>query len=414
MVARGRATIRFDAKVNAVTTPQNPTPRGSSLRERYAARPAPESAPAPAQEVVEPSVPAASSDPYGLDARAVPAQWRDTPQESHEVGNTSSIDTSFVPVTESYSHSDNDDLARDDDYRVNTKRDRPQMGVRAVLANKFGIPIGKGKAELEYDHLITRINRGLRNPKVIGVLGGKGGVGKTTSAMVLASTLAQHRSKPVVAVTLDYNDTLALRTKAVADAPRGNLSILDFATDATIRTPNDVAGCMRNNKHRLSVLGTGLSALKHEVLTPEQFLRGLDILKRNYELIVVDFGNAPNTETYWTALESLDSMVLVTSTENDSLQGSRRVEEIARDAGLLELMDQRTTVLVNHRSSAEPKVNLETFVNRMHSVKAREVLDIPWDDHLSESGPVDLDLLSKPTRYQYVRAAALVVSSLPA
>ena len=205
-------------------------------------------------------------------------------------------------MTPSYSRTDSDDFTRDDDYRVNTKRDRPQMGVRAVLANKFGIPVGKGKAELEYDHLITRINRGLRNPKVIGVLGGKGGVGKTTSAMVLASTLAQHRSKPVVAVTLDYNDTLALRTKAVADAPRGNLSILDFATDATIRTPNDVAGCMRNNKHRLSVLGTGLSALKHEVLTPEQFLRGLDILKRNYELIVVDFGNAPNTETYWTCL----------------------------------------------------------------------------------------------------------------
>jgi len=355
-----------------------------------------------------------NADPYGLDARSTPAQWRDTPQETHAVGDTSSIDTEFAPVTGGYVHESTDDYSREDDYRVNTKRDLPQQGFRSVLANKFGIPIGKGKAELEYDHLVTRINRGLRNPKVIGVLGGKGGVGKTTSAMVLASTLAVHRSKPVVAVTLDYNDTLALRTKAVADAPRGNLSILDFATDQTIRTPNDVAGCMRNNKHRLSVLGTGISALRHEILTPEQYLYALQTLKSNYELIIVDFGNTPNTEAYWTALSSLDAMVLVTSTENDSLQGSRRVEEIARDAGLLELMDQRTTVLVNHRSSAEPKVNLDTFVNRMHSVKAREVLDIPWDDHLSESGPVDLDLLSKPTRYQYVRAAALVVSSLPA
>lgn len=410
--ARGRAYRPFDAKVNAVTTPQNPAPRGSSLRDRYAARPAP--APAPAPEVVEEPIPAVSSDPYGLDARSVPAQWRDSPQESRYVNDTSTVETEFAPVTSGYSTDSHDDYSREDDYRVNIKRDRPQMGVRAVLANKFGIPVGKGKAELEYDHLIARINRGLRNPKVIGVLGGKGGVGKTTSVMALASTLSQHRSKPVVAITLDYNDTLSLRTKAVADAPRGNLSVLDFATDKTIRTPNDVAGCMRNNKHRLSVLGTGLSPMRHEILTPEQYLRALHILKSNYELIIVDFGNTPNTETYWTALESLDSMVLVTSTENDSLQGSRRVEDIAREAGLLELMDQRTTVLVNHRSSADPKVNLETFVNRMHSVKAREVLDIPWDDHLSESGPVDLDLLSKPTRYQYVRAAALVVSSLPA
>lgn len=404
----------FDDKVNTVTTPQNPSNRGSSLRDRYAARPVAPVSPQTAPEVVEDPHAAVNADPYGLDARRTPEQWRDIPQEARSVGDTSNIDTEFEPVANVHGRDDSDDYARDDDYRVNTKRDRPQVGFRSVLANKLGVPIGKGKAELEYDHFIARINRGLRNPKVIGVLGGKGGVGKTTSAMVLASTLAQHRSKPVVTITLDYNNTLALRTKAVADAPRGNISLLDFATDQTIRTPNDVAGCMRSNKHRLSVLGTGLSALRHEILTPEQFTRGLSILKSNYELILVDFGNSPNTETYWTALAALDSMVLVTSTENDSLQGARSVEGIARDAGLLELMDQRTTVLVNHRSSADPKVNLETFVNRQHSVKAREVLDIPWDDHLSESGPVDLDLLSKPTRYQYVRAAALVVSSLPA
>ncbi len=404
-----------------MTTPQKPPSSGGieHLRARYVA---PGSAPvapqaAPPQEPVapEPYDPnaARNADPYGVHQRQVPSQWSGAPQQAMP-SPEERADVQFHPVTPSYQSFDNDDdYSRDDDYRVNSKRDRPQMGVRAFLANRLHVPVGKGKAELEYDTLIARINRSLLAPKVIGVLGGKGGVGKTTTAMVLASTLSEHRSKPVCAVTLDYNDTLSLRTKAVSTPARGNMSLLDFATDQSIRTPNDVASCMKVNKHRLSVLGTGINALRHEVLTPEQYLNALDILKRNYELIVVDFGNAPNTETFWTALGSLDSMVLVTSTENDSLQGTKRVEDVARDAGLLELMDKQTTILVNHRTPADPKVDLDHFVGRMHAVKDREVLGIPWDDHISESGPVDLDLLAGPTRYQYVRAAALVVTSLP-
>lgn len=355
-----------------------------------------------------------NADPYGVHQRSVPSQWDGAQSVPAQQMPAVHEDVQFHPVNPNYATHDSDDgYSRDDDYRVNAKRDRPQMGFRAFVANRLHIPVGKGKAELEYDALLSRINRSLLAPKVIGVLGGKGGVGKTSTVMALASTLAEHRSKPVCAITLDYNDTLSLRTKAVSSPARGNMSLLDFATDQSIRTPNDVASSMKVNKHRLSVLGTGINAMRHEVLTPEQYTQGLDILKRNYEIIVVDFGNSPNTETFWTALESLDAMVLVTSTENDSLQGTKRVEEVARDAGLLDLMDKQTTILVNHRTPADPKVDLDQFVGRMHAVKDREVLGVPWDDHISESGPMDLDLLSGPARYQYVFAAALVVSSLP-
>lgn len=419
--SQGTCIRPSDDKVNAVTTPQKPPSSGGieQLRARYvapasAAATPPQVSPPQEAPVPEPYDPNAqrNADPYGVHQRQTPSQWAGAPQQVMPSAEESA-DVQFHPVTPSYSSFDNDDYSRDDDYRVNSKRDRPQMGLRAFLANRLHVPVGKGKAELEYDALIARINRSLLAPKVIGVLGGKGGVGKTSTVMALASTLSEHRSKPVVAITLDYNDTLSLRTKAVSSPARGNLSLLDFSIDRSIRTPNDVASCMKVNKHRLSVLGTGINALRHEVLTPEQYLNALDILKRNYELIVVDFGNAPNTDTFWTSLESLDAMVLVTSTENDSLQGTKRVEDVARDAGLLDLMDKQTTILVNHRTPADPKVDLDHFVGRMHAVKDREVLGIPWDDHISESGPVDLDLLAGPTRYQYVRAAALVVTSLP-
>lgn len=347
-----------------------------------------------------------------------PAEWRDTPAETRrDDGPLFDTHTPSAPApprrAQSYGEGD-DYFSGSDDYRVGAKKDSPKQGFRAFLANTLRVPVGKGKAELEYDNLITLINRSLLTPKVIGVIGGKGGVGKTTTVMALASTLASIRSKPVVAITLDYNGTLALRTKEVAAPARGDVSLLNFATDPTIRTPNDIAGCMKNNKHRLSVLGTGLNPVTHDNLTSVQFTHALKMLKSQFELVIIDFGNTPNSDAYWTALKSLDLMVLVTSTENDSMQGTRLVEGMAREAGLIDLLSRRTMEIVNHRSPADPKVDLDHFVGRVQSVDHREIIEIPWDNHFSESGPVDLDLLAKNTRYQFIRAAAIAVSNLPA
>lgn len=267
---------------------------------------------------------------------------------------------------------------------------------------------------MEHDRLVSMTSRSLLGPKIIGVMGGKGGVGKTTVALSVSSVIAETRSKPVVAVTLDYNSTLALRTKSVSEPARGNVSILEFATDKTIRTPNDIAGCMRNNKHRLSVLGTGLNPVRHDQLEGHQLDYALRMLKSQYEVIVIDFGNTPNSGSYWEALRSLDALVLVTSTENDSMQGVRTTEDMARESGLTDLMDERTLMIVNHRTSAHPKVDIEHFVARQQAVSRREVISLPWDDHLSESGPIDLDLVSKTNRFQLIKAAAIIMSRLPA
>ena len=442
--SRGRVKHIFDAKVNDVTTPQNPSAGNDlqHLRSRYgtpsAAVPRPNVPVPPAQTPAPPSAPSAAHnnvqhhlphddqvDPFAdLDDDVVfesggpttPDEWQDDSHVSRHTADAPLFDqhTSADTFGSQHRAGDYDDsFAGTDDYRVNAKSDRPKQGVRAFLSNTLHLPIGKGKSELEYDHLITISNRSLLSPKVIGVLGGKGGVGKTSSAISLASMLASIRSKPVVAVTLDYNSTLSLRTKEVSAPARGDVSLKDFATDQTIRTPNDIAGCMRNNKHRLSVMGVGLNPMASP-LTPKEFLHALRLLRSQYELVIIDFGNSPNTDTFWTALKSLDYMVLVTSTENDSMQGTRLIENLAREAGLIDLLSRRTLEIVNSRSPADPKVDLDHFVGRIQSVDQREVIQIPWDDHLSESGPVDLDLMSKSTRWQFLLASAIVIKNLPA
>ena len=452
----GTCNSRLDDKVNVVTTPQNPSQSSlNDLRSRYGApsnqppqvptpqapqdgqlyNPAqPPPPPAPKEEVefhpVEENPFSALADDdtvFVSGAAPPPSEWSDeAPQRpQYGVGPTFSSPqapapqaappgNTYVPAQrsmEGYNTSDN--YTGSDDYRVGSKKNKPQMGFRGFLANRLNLPVSKGAKEMQYDNYVSLINRSLLSPKVIGFIGGKGGVGKTTTLMSTASTIAELRSKTVVAVSLDYNQTLSLRTKSQSNPARGDVTLLDFATDKTIRTSNDIAGCMRVNHHRLSVLGMGLNPVNHDLLTPEQYDHALEMLKSQYELVFIDFGNIPNSESYWAALKSLDAMVLVTSTENDSMQGARLVENMARSAGLTELLNH-TSVIVNHRSPADPKVNLDHFVGRMQSVATREVVDMPWDEHLSESGPVDLDLLSKRARWQLLLTSAVVISSLPA
>lgn len=266
---------------------------------------------------------------------------------------------------------------------------------------------------MEHDRLVAMMRKSLLSPKVIGVLGGKGGVGKTSTVMSVASTLAKYRSGRVVAITLDYNSTLALRTRKVSDSARGDMSLLDFATDRTLTGPTSIAKCFQVNRQGLSVLGTGLNPISRDQLGAAQYQRALKMLKGSFEIIVVDFGNIPNSDVFWASLASLDSLILVTSTESDSIQGIRLAEGVIREAGRDDLLGDQTTMIVNYRSPAAPKVDLENFVGRIQSTEKREVLEIPWDDHLSEGGPVDIELLSKPVQYQYLRAAAIVAASLP-
>jgi MinD-like ATPase involved in chromosome partitioning or flagellar assembly len=266
---------------------------------------------------------------------------------------------------------------------------------------------------MEHDRLVAMMRKSLLSPKVIGVLGGKGGVGKTSTVMSVASTLAKYRSGRVVAITLDYNSTLAHRTHAVSDSARGDMSLLDFATDRTLTSPSAISKCFQVNRQGLSVLGTGLNPISRDQLGAAQYTRALKMLKGSFEIIVVDFGNIPNNDVFWASLKSLDALILVTSTENDSIKGIHLAEGVLREAGRDDLLGEQTTMIVNYRSPAAPKADLEKFVGRQQSTEKREVLEMPWDEHLAEAGPVDIELLSKPVQYQYLRAAAIVAASLP-
>lgn len=423
-----------------MTNPQ-PEDRAAALRARYNLKPqsaakTPPAAPnipvGPEQSYVpvpnewddRPAVEPRRAAPVDIhDARAdVPQQVR-APQvrppqsaPAHRAPQTPSVSGHSSGAHSRVTYDDDIDYSSttrgESDYIVSARHEKPQQGVRKFLANTLHLPVRKSKAEIAWDGWVSDISRSVLEAKVIGVIGGKGGVGKTTSAMVLASVIAKYRAKPVCLITFDHNHTLALRTKTVTDAARGAQSLADFVSDPDIIRVSPeraarVARYMKSNPQRLNVLGTGVDALHRQVLTAKDYTTALEILKGVYEIVVVDFG-PPSTESYWAALESLNALVMVTSAENDSMRGVAQVETYVRESGLTNLIDHGTIDLVCRRNAAAPKVNLQTYVHNAHT-KHRDVLEIPYDEHLSESGPIDLDLMNKNTIYQYTVAAKLVM-----
>ncbi len=286
------------------------------------------------------------------------------------------------------------------------RREGPRQGLRAAL-HRLHLPVGKSAAELAYDRDIALINKAVRYSKTIGFATFKGGVGKTTCCLCLASTIAEHRTKgEVVAIDTDDRGSLARRVRGDQHS-----DIFQFVADPDLQTPNEVKSHMMSNAHRLSVLGSSSSGLAN-ALQPLEYIRALEILQNNHLFVCVDMDTSAASPAYETIMHSLDALVLVISTSLDSAEAGRDLREWIR-ARDLQHVAANTLVLINHQSPAKPFLDLDGTASYFRNTESCEVLEIPWDEHLSEAGPVSLDLLNKGTRRQFVKAAATILEMLP-
>ncbi|WP_071289819.1 MinD/ParA family protein [Mycolicibacterium llatzerense] len=289
-----------------------------------------------------------------------------------------------------------------------SRRQAPKQGWRGAVA-KLGVPISKGAAELKRDHYIDTINRNLANPKKIGVVSFKGGVGKTSATICLGSTIAQCRYESrVVAMDTVARGTLALR---VAGERKPDNSVQALVANKHLYTGNHVRAHMMVNQHRLAVLGSDID-LDNSPLEPGEYTRACGELERYNELIFVDTEPSTATPAYETIMRSLDALVLVINPTLDSAVPGRDVLPWLRKKGLTELAG-RTLVLINHQTPTKSHLNVKNVVNHFQNEGAK-VLEVMHDAHLAEAGPINLELLDKSTELQYLRASAILMELLPA
>ena len=272
----------------------------------------------------------------------------------------------------------------------------------------------------EHGHDVELINRPFRKPQVIGVMGSKGGVGKTSKTQIIGSIIARYRtSGGVVAADLDANSTLIQRMDMPAKLPAG-VSIGTFADDKNVRTQADVSHYVVLNEEKLAVLaGVGMTSSKP--LTTKQLMRVLHKLGEFYQLIILDFPGSAEVPVAVQALRVIDAMVYVAEITKTSLSSTKR--DLKRISQQRPELLATATIILNHRTAGKVLVkDLDKHVADFQRMGTRDaatgtsrvkVFETNYDPHIAMEGAIHLDRLDPVNRERYLHIAARIVESLP-
>lgn len=333
--------------------------------------------------------------------------WDDSDTDDADTGD-------MYPVRQS-NFADMDALDEQEDKEVET--DNKSGGLLGWLRRLTGRGSSSGADTSE---AVASMNRKLRQPQVIGIMGSKGGVGKTSKTQVLGSILAHYRTEGgVAAVDMDANSTLIDRMKPQTEIP-DNASVHTFAHDDSIRSAADVNSYLVLNEEKLAVLA-GIGRTGSAPLRKDELQRILDRLGEFYTLIILDFPGSAEVPVALHALKVIDSMVYVAEITKSSLSATKR--DLKRISQVRPELLSSATIILNHRTSGKVHIkNLEGHVEDFRNMGTRDVStgasrvkvwETNYDPHIGIEGPIQISQLDPVNRTRYMQIAASIMDALP-
>jgi MinD-like ATPase involved in chromosome partitioning or flagellar assembly len=241
--------------------------------------------------------------------------------------------------------------------------------------------------------LVARVRARQREPRVVTVVAGKGGVGTSTVATAVATVLAALRHDTTA--LLDPRHGTGSLGRRIAGQPAPTVAQLGARVRGHPATaPLRVHGS-------LSVVD---GAPWHAPVRGAQVTALLDELREAHTFTVVDLGNHPSDNTRL-ILGRTHHVVVVTTPTVDALDAVR--------VALLRIRSVQPDLLgtvVAAVPSLHPRVD-RGAVARLRDglgLPADRTVRVPYDPALAGGGPLVADALRPGTREAYLRLAALV------
>ncbi|MGW2830561.1 nucleotide-binding protein [Streptomyces sp. NPDC001286] len=248
----------------------------------------------------------------------------------------------------------------------------------------------------------TRVGRELQQPvtsgRVIAVTSIRGGVGKTTTAALLARAFNHYRHDPVLALEADAAlGTLPVRLGA--ESVRWSVGDLAQILKPSMQL-TDVIGYL------VPVSGGGwlLPASQGRVGAPldiRTYRKATLALRRYFGVTVVDCETLPG-EVARTAMDTAHARVVVAPLTAEGVGGTRVVLDwLAR----LPHSALASTVVALISATPDPNLDLRTATAHLRETGV-SVVHLPYDRHLAAGGPIRTELLGSATRRAATRLAA--------
>ena len=285
-------------------------------------------------------------------------------------------------------------------------------GWRGSLNRHLGLRLAPGSRERGARDDIAAVARHWPGPRTVAVVNGKGGAGKTPSAILLAAVLARHGGAGVVAYdnnptrgTLGWRTRQGPHTATVVDL----LPRVDHFLSPAARAAELADFVHHQSEDRYDVLRSQPETLSATAAPADDFNAVHDVLARYYRFIVVDSGNDGSGPQWRAMIARAAAIVVPTTTRPEHAEAARLLlDELSRADAHAAALAETALVVVSRASRAEPD---PAALTRIFRDIARDAVAIPYDPAMA-GRPLILDSLAPATRRAWLTAAAALAGGL--
>lgn len=250
--------------------------------------------------------------------------------------------------------------------------------------------------------LRTRVRRPPRGSYQIGILGLKGGAGKTTVTVTLGSMFARVRNDRILVVDADTScGNLADRAGRFSEA-----NIADLLADKDVKSYNDIRTHTSVNAVNLEVLPAAEYSTAQHALSGEDWNFAAATVSKYYNVMLADCGVGLFDPVTRGVLSTASGVVIVTSTSVDAARQAAIALDWLRHNGYQDLLS-RACVVINHVMPKEPNIASKDLVQQFEQqIQPGRVVVLPWDKHIAAGTEIRLDRLDPLYRRRILELAA--------
>jgi putative peptide zinc metalloprotease protein len=279
-----------------------------------------------------------------------------------------------------------------------------RRGWQALLFRAAGVFINLGPSgdELRERDLIARVKAPVAGCRRIAVVARKGGVGKTTTTLMLGHTFASCRGDRVVA--LDGNpDAGSLGYRVRRETTNTIMGLLAHRDD--VARYADIRAYTSQTPTRLELVVGDDDPRTTQVLGEQDLADVLALLEVHYNLVCVDTGTGVLDFAAKGVLRLADQLVVVTAPSLDSARTASLTLDWLDRNGHAELVSNAVALINGVRANG--LVDVDRFEAHFAS-RCRRVVRVPWDPHLEVGAESALEQLKPATRRAYLELTAAV------
>ena len=288
-------------------------------------------------------------------------------------------------------------------------------GFRGWFNKVFKTKLSPSDEERTMRELHALIQRSLSEHRTITMANVKGGAGKSTVDYLIAAILGRYRGGNIL--YWDNNENSGnIVERAIVPENHEIKAAIDLYNDLHLFENAELSHLLKRyvlmqGDNRFYLLPSQDQAGTKQVIDGEAFNRMYEILRRFYDLMVVDTGNASNSGPWEASIAASDQLIIASSNADDGFRGSLKTIDALKDAGYGEKLANSVVVFTEIIEKKYSKQTTQDYVDQIKD-QVREVIVIPFDPELAHGADIVYEALSPATQEAYIRSAAAILGGL--